>query len=79
MTNRRFALIAALGLAAAWAPSAWSQAWPAKPITFIVPNPRQGTDNLAHQHAQKNEHQVSGLQRNQEALHQVFNHQASFR
>ena len=42
MTNRRFALIAALGLAAAWAPSAWSQAWPTKPITFVVPNPPGG-------------------------------------
>lgn len=40
MTNRRFAL--ALGLMATWAPSAWSQAWPTKPITFVVPNPPGG-------------------------------------
>ena len=42
MSNRRMALIAALGLMVAWAPSAWSQAWPAKPITFTVPNPPGG-------------------------------------
>ncbi|MFN7443681.1 MAG: Bug family tripartite tricarboxylate transporter substrate binding protein [Curvibacter sp.] len=40
--NRRMALTAALGLMVAWAPSAWSQAWPSKPITFIVPNPPGG-------------------------------------
>lgn len=42
MIHRRIALTAALVLMAAWAPSAWSQAWPTKPITFIVPNPPGG-------------------------------------
>ncbi len=42
MKNRRLVLIATLGLMAAWAPGAWSQAWPSKPITFTVPNPPGG-------------------------------------
>jgi tripartite-type tricarboxylate transporter receptor subunit TctC len=42
MTNRRMALTAALSLMVAWAPNAWSQTWPSKPITLTVPNPPGG-------------------------------------
>lgn len=48
MTLRRLAFAAALGLATAT--SAWSQAWPAKPIRIVVPFPPGGiVDTIARQ------------------------------